>query len=165
MEVFSKLGIDWRLLVAQLINFGILFWILRRFLYKPILDVLEKRKTTIEKGFEDAKLAEEKLRAAEKEALLILQKAKHEAEKTVEQAQKDAQNERQEITRKAKEEVYRIIYEAREKILAERQDMIDEVKKELAGVVTDAVSVVLAGVSDKKISADLAKKAIQEISR
>ena len=36
-ELLSKLGIDWRLLIAQLINFLILLFVLRRFAYKPIL--------------------------------------------------------------------------------------------------------------------------------
>ncbi len=161
MEVFAKLGIDWRLLVAQLINFAILFWVLRRFLYKPILDVLEKRKTTIEKGFEDAKTAEHTLSRAEKDANSLIQKAKNEASNIVDQAQKTAQQERQETVKKAKDEVHRIIYEAREKILAERQDMLEGVRQELVGVVVEATGAVLRGVSDKKISTELAKKAIE----
>lgn len=163
MEVFAKLGIDWRLLVAQLINFAILFWVLRKFLYKPILDVLEKRKVAIEKGFEDAKSAEHALSRAEKDASALVQKAKQEASSIIEQAQKTAQQERAETLQKAKDEVHRIIYEAREKILAERQDMIEGVQKELVHVVTEAASVVMRGVSDKKMSAELAKKAIEEV--
>jgi F-type H+-transporting ATPase subunit b len=163
MEAFTKLGIDWRLLVAQLINFAILFWVLRKFLYKPILDVLEKRKTTIEKGFEDAKKAEHALSRAEKDAHALVQKAKQEAVHIIDLAQKTAHQERQEVLQKAKDEVHRIIYEAREKILAERQDMIESVQKELVSVVMEAASAVLRGVSDKKISAELTKKAIDEI--
>ena len=165
MEALTKLGIDWRLLVAQLINFAILFWILRKFLYRPILDVLEKRKTTIEKGFENAKAAEHALHRAEKDANALVQKAKQEAAHIIQQAQKTAQQERQETSQKAKDEVHRIIYEAREKILAERQDMLEGVQKELVSVVIEATRAVLKGVSDKKISAELAKVAIEEVKK
>jgi len=163
MEAFAKLGIDWRLLIAQLINFAILFWVLRKFLYKPILDVLEKRQKTIEKGFQDAASAEQKLSRAEKDVSMLVQKAKQEATHIIEQAQKTAQQERQETVQKAKEEVHRIISEAREKILAERQDMLEGAQKELVAVVVEAVNAVLRDVSDKKVSAELAKKAIDAI--
>ena len=40
----EKLGIEPQLLLAQLVNFGIIIFVLSKFLYKPILDMLEKRK-------------------------------------------------------------------------------------------------------------------------
>ena len=61
MEIFSKLGIDWRLLLAQVVNFLILLFVLRRFAYTPMLRFLEKRKNRIEKGLKEGKLATEKL--------------------------------------------------------------------------------------------------------
>ncbi|MBI3685123.1 hypothetical protein HY250_01845 [Candidatus Azambacteria bacterium] len=42
MELFQKFGIDWRLLVMQIINFAILLFILKRYLYKPVMDMLER---------------------------------------------------------------------------------------------------------------------------
>ena len=53
MDVFAKLGIDWKLLIAQAVNFGILFLVLRRFAYKPMLDFLENRSAQIDKGLKD----------------------------------------------------------------------------------------------------------------
>ena len=48
-ELFSKLGIDWKLLIAQIINFLVLLFVLYKFAYRPILSMLEKRTKKIEK--------------------------------------------------------------------------------------------------------------------
>ena len=64
MEIFAKLGIDWKLLIAQAINFAVLFWVLRRYAYKTMLDFLEKRTVRIEKGLQDAEAAQAKLKSA-----------------------------------------------------------------------------------------------------
>lgn len=86
-ELFHAFGIDWRLLILQMINFGILVGALWFFLYKPVLAMLTKREEMIAQGVEDAEVAEktrleiegtkgEVLRAAEKEAHDVVSTAK-----------------------------------------------------------------------------------------
>ena len=72
MQTFvEKFGIDWKLMIAQLINFAIVFFILRAFVYKPVLKLLDKRRQKIEDGlaFAEKSKAElasiEELKAAE----------------------------------------------------------------------------------------------------
>ena len=73
MEVLAKLGIDWKLLIAQAVNFLVLLWILRRYAYGPILRVLEARTARIEQGLKDAQASELKLQsAADEEKKLLL---------------------------------------------------------------------------------------------
>ena len=83
----EKLGIEPSLLLAQIINFSIIVVVLTKFLYKPILAMLAKRKKEIEEGLlitERLRLEEEKLGArrekllneARKEARVILEDAK-----------------------------------------------------------------------------------------
>ena len=55
MEALESLGIDWKMLVAQVVNFIILLLILRKFLFGPIVKLLDDRRKTIEKGLSDAK--------------------------------------------------------------------------------------------------------------
>lgn len=64
-ELFLKLGIDWKLLLAQAANFLILLVVLRLTVYTPLLTLLKTRRQKIEQGLEDAKLAGEKLAEAE----------------------------------------------------------------------------------------------------
>ena len=77
LEVF---GIDWRLLVINAINFGLLLLALRYFLYGPIMAVLESRRERIAKGVRDAELAERELQETEAARSVVLAKAGKEAD-------------------------------------------------------------------------------------
>jgi len=61
MEIFNQFGINPLLLLAQVVNFAVLLFILKRFLYKPILKVLEERKKRIEESLKNAEEIEKRL--------------------------------------------------------------------------------------------------------
>ena len=82
-QLFSAFGIDWRLLIAQAVNFGIVLVALRYFLYKPVLAVLEERRRAVAKGVEDAARAGELLSGADAEASARVAAADAEAEQIV----------------------------------------------------------------------------------
>lgn len=65
-ELFSQLGVNFKLLAAQAINFLIVLTILRLTVYKPLLGLLESRRSKIQKGIEDSELAKKELEASEK---------------------------------------------------------------------------------------------------
>ena len=51
---------DWSTLALQTVNFAVLVWLLHRFLYKPVLRMIDARRTEVEKGYADARAAEDK---------------------------------------------------------------------------------------------------------
>ena len=61
MEALANLGIDWKLLLAQVVNFVVVLLVLRRFAYQPMLRLLDERTHKIEKGLADAESATRKL--------------------------------------------------------------------------------------------------------
>ncbi len=61
-SITTQLGIDWKLLLSQAVNFLLLLVILRIFVYKPILDILKKRREKIEEGIAKAKEADIRLK-------------------------------------------------------------------------------------------------------
>jgi F-type H+-transporting ATPase subunit b len=90
-EILSQLGINWRLLLSQGVNFFIVFGILTVFVWKPLLRIMQDRKSQIETGLENAKEIERRLKdierereenrkAAEKHALEIIASAEKRAE-------------------------------------------------------------------------------------
>ena len=83
-ELLNKLGIDYKLLIAQIINFLVLLFVLWKFAYGPILAILEKRQKKIEKGLADAEAAEKRLEESEKKQKEVLRKARTEAKEIVE---------------------------------------------------------------------------------
>lgn len=129
MDIFSQFGLNPLLLVAQIINFLILFWILKKFLYKPLLDTLKERREAIAKGLkeaEDARLMYEKAEERERE---ILKKAQNESKKLLEEAKKQHADMLQKAQEDAKNQADTILKEAREQIAFEAK----ETEKRLSG--------------------------------
>lgn len=162
MDILHQLGIDWKLLLAQLVNFSILLYVLHRFLYKPLLGVLERRSATIEKSLADAKALEERVKETSAEQKKILASAKHEAAAILEKADALAEQKRQVALKKAKEEVAGVVQEAREKILIEKDQMLLEAKKQFEDLVLRATEAVLLRDMKGDIPQELIKKVAQK---
>lgn len=122
MEVLREFGVDWRLLLAQVINFLIIFYVLKRYAYKPILAMLKKREQIIKESLEQAEEARRLLEQSEQKEKEILHKAQAEAKKLLAEAQKERDlflEESKEITQK---QVERMLKEAREQIAFESKE-------------------------------------------
>ncbi|MEK7648563.1 MAG: F0F1 ATP synthase subunit B [Patescibacteria group bacterium] len=165
MEILTSLGVDWRLLVAQLVNFAILFFALYKLLYKPLLALLEKRTAKIEKGLADADAAEEKLKLTDQTYKQIVLKAKKEAEKILEEASALAEQHRQETVKQTREEVKRVVTQAKTRIEQEKQQMLEDAKKDIVDLVVQASASIAQTSGEKKISKDLAKKAVDRLKK
>jgi F0F1-type ATP synthase membrane subunit b/b' len=115
MGFFGKIGVDWSLILAQAVNFGILLWVLRRFAYEPLLKGMaesdleraESRMAAVKQAESDA--------AAERQRLLG--EAKQSASKMVEQAEQ--------IAAQIKERV-------KQEAAAERQKLLAHLEKQAA---------------------------------
>lgn len=108
MEILGNLGIDIKLLIAQIINFGLLLWLLKKFLYAPIIRRIEKderelneaknQKEKLEKEkqqFQEQKIKE--LAEARKKTESIIAEAQNLAKKIEERAQKETEEEKEKI--------------------------------------------------------------------
>lgn len=93
-QLFSAFGIDWRLLIAQAVNFAIVLVALRYFLYTPVLTMLTKRRELVAKGVEDAEQAAALLAGADDEAAKRVATADTEAESIVSAARETANAEK-----------------------------------------------------------------------
>jgi len=100
-QLFSAFGIEWSLLIAQAVNFGIVLIALWYFLYKPVLTMLAKRQELVAKGVEDALRAGEKLAGADDEASKRVAVAESEAEEIVSTAREVANAEKVRLLKEA----------------------------------------------------------------
>ena len=99
--LFSTFGLDWHLLVAQVVNFSVLAVALTWFLYKPVLKMVQERKRIVAKGVEDALRAGEMLAEADNEASNRVKIADEEAEKIVARARESAAAEKARLLKEA----------------------------------------------------------------
>ncbi len=158
MEILELFGVDWKLLLAQLVNFLIVVGVLWFFALKPLTKTMEDRNTEIAKGLNDAKDAAERLEKVEQEVKDKLIETKGEASNILEEAKKQGEKNKQETVEKTKEEVANIIQKAKNQINSEKDSMISEVKVEVSKMVVVALEKILS----EGLSKDLDKKYIEK---
>ena len=124
---------DIKLLVAQLINFSILFFVLSKILYKPIIKVLDDRKKKVDEMLKNSQEIEEKLVKLEERQKEILKEARSKANEETQVVMKVAQEEREKIIEDAKAMAAR---EA-EKAVGKIQTMENEAVERLEGKISD----------------------------
>lgn len=128
MEALTKLGIDFKILIAQMINFGILLAILIKLLYRPILNALETRSKRIEKSLKKAEEIDRQAVAAEEEYQKKLAATKKEMQGLMETAKADAKTTCLSIVAASEEEAGRMKDSAHVQIEAERKALYADVK-------------------------------------
>ena len=102
MESFiSTFHIDWKILIAQAINFGIIFAVLYFFALKPLKKVMSERTNVIEKGIKDAKHNAELIASTQKEYEKVIADAKAEAHTLFQEGKKEAESKKAEMMAKA----------------------------------------------------------------
>lgn len=135
MELLNKLGIDWKLLLAQIVNFAILAFVLYKFVYKIVLDTLEKRSRMIEKGVHDARASGEKLMQIEKLAEQRMLETERQVGVLLEKARKDADLVKQGIMAEANAQADDFLRRTRSQIAEEKEKMLVEVRAEVSTLV------------------------------
>ena len=135
MELLTTLGIDWKLLIVQLINFVLLIGVLTFLLYRPVLKVLDERKARIAKSMEDAKKVEQMKKDMDDMRTTQMKKLDLEAGKLLEAARKQADDMKKEMITRSQEEAAGIVKKAQEQLSQERDRMVSEVQGMLASVV------------------------------
>ena len=86
MAFFDAFGVDLPKLIFQVVNFLLLLYLLNRFLFKPVLKLLDERESRIKKGLEDAEAAAKDRELAKAEREAALDEARKEAQAMVDSA-------------------------------------------------------------------------------
>jgi len=150
----NGLGIDWKILVGQIINFLILLWILNKFVIKPFLALLDKRQKQIAEGIKKSEEADQSLQKAK----LIIREAEAAAEKRAKEiiaaAEKRAKEKSQEILITAEQEKQKIIKNAQETAKLEIIRLRQQSQKEMIEIAFAAAQKFLA----EKINEETDKK-------
>jgi F-type H+-transporting ATPase subunit b len=139
----GKLGINPSLLIAQLVNFGLLAILLARLLYRPVLTALENRTKRIQESIENAEQVKQQLARAQQDYDAQLGKARQEAAQIMAQANERAQAQVREVLGNAQAEAERIKAEAQQQAQQEREQLLRGLQGQLANLVTQTASTVI----------------------
>ena len=143
-ELFAAFGIDWKVLLAQSVNFGVLMVGLTYFLYKPVMSMLKERQDVIAKGIEDAKRAGEAAKTTETERVEIIAKAEREAEGILGRGVEEGKKERAHIIERAQTQGDGILSDARLQAVELERQAIKKSEKEIAQAAILAAEKILA---------------------
>ncbi len=128
--------IDWLTVAAQWINFLVLMWLLRRFLYRPIVQAMDKRQQTLAAS---AQAAEQKMQQAEQQAELYHNKlAELEAYRSerMAEARQAADTEREELAKQARSEFETLARQWRRDLEREKSAFQHQLRNELGRLIT-----------------------------
>lgn len=146
----EALGLNLGYLLVQILNFAIIFVVLRTWVYKPILNMLEKRTEKINQGMEDARKAEEARKNAESEADKILGEARTKANEIVRQAAEKADQAAEIIKADAKTKAKETHQEALKDIEDERSRILADVRGQVAALAMAATQKLIGEALDEK---------------
>ena len=160
-DLFTSLGIDWKMLIFQGVAFIILVFLLGKFVFPILIKAVDDRQAKIEdtakapaeaeKKAENAEATiEETLKTARKEAADILATAKEEAAAAIEKAETQAKTRADRIVADAHESLEKDVLKARE-----------DLKKDTLKLVKEAASLATAGIADDKLDTALIKRSVE----
>lgn len=164
-DILTGLGIDWTLLVLQLIAFLILVWLLAKFVYPVFLRIIDERQAKIDESVKAAQDAEKKAEAAETAVEDALKVARKEAADVVATAKAEAVQMVEKAEKSAKTKAERIVAEAHEDIQKEVANAKKSLEKDTLRLVKEAASLATAGVADGKFDETLIKKSVEGAKR
>lgn len=165
MDVLHNFGVEWQLLLAQIVNFLIIFYLLKRFLYKPLFNLLKKRETAIKEGLSKADESKKALEEALEKEKKIIKDAHDTAKKIVQEAKEQAEVVAKEIEEKAKKQADNMIANAKIQIEMEARTAEKELEKHVSELSIALLKKSLDHVFTDKEQAEVVKKATKEIKR
>ena len=147
----EALGLNLGYLFVQIFNFLIIFIVLRAWVFKPIMSLLEKRRAAIAQGLEDARIASEARANAEKEARDVIAKAQVEASQHIREGTERAETAGQDVIAKAEQDASKIRSDAKVEAEQERDRLLTDVRGQVASLAIAATQkLVVAELSDKE---------------
>lgn len=161
-DMFSSLGINWQMLTLQGVAFLILLFILRKWVYPPLVSMLDKRDEQIRISAEAAEEAKKDAEAAEEKTAELLKTAREEATEIVATAREEAASVVEAAGKKATDKADALVAAAREDISREVKAAKKELYNETLGLVADATGLVLKQKVDAKADAKLIERAVKE---
>ena len=135
--------IDWKIIIAQAINFGVVLGVFYFFALKPIKKLMRERKERIEKGLVDAKHNENMLELTQKESEEIIAKVRAEGHELWKEAKDEAELKKQKMLEDAKVEVQAMLDSTRKILESEKARILDEAKLEVTSLVIRATEKIL----------------------
>jgi F-type H+-transporting ATPase subunit b len=162
MEGFASLGINLPLLVVFIINFIVLLILLRLFLYKPVLKMLDERARRTKEAMELAEATKKEYEQARIEVQKQIDQGRQEAQAIITKALQTGERLREESREEATKQAQAIIERTRAELESEREKLVDGLRKEFVEIAISAAEKVIRETLDKERHRKLIEETLQQ---
>jgi len=162
-ELLDNLGVQWQLLLAQVVNFFILLVLLKKFLYKPMLKFLRERRQGIEEGLKKSELADQKFTEMRELQARELSKTRQEAQKIISEAKKRAEEAKSQIMAQAKKETESLFAKAEKDMEQVKTQRIEQAEQEIGRLAIEGMEYLVREKMSQEQRTALADEAIQHV--
>ncbi len=162
MGGFASLGINLPLLVVFIINFIILFVLLRIFLYKPVLKMLDERSKRTKEGMELAEATKKEYEQAKSEIQKQIEKGRQEAQAIIAQTIQVGERLKVESRQEATKQAQVIVDRTRAELETERDKIVGDLRREFVDIAISAAGKVIKETLDKEKHRKLIDETLQE---
>ena len=163
-ELFARFGIDWWKFIATTANFCIVLWVLHRFAYKPILQMLEERKTRIADSMANAEKIKQELATTQQQRDQVLSETNAKAQKLIEETRLAAEQIREKTVAEARQQAENELTRAQRQIAVERDQMLVEARRDITALVINTTAKVTGKVLTPEDQRRLAEETNREIA-
>ena len=164
MEILNQFGINPLLLLAQVVNFFVLLFILKKLLYGPILKVLAERKKKIEDSLKNAQEIEKRLQETNEKIDQMMAKASEEIQGMMSEGQKMRDQILYEAHQKASKDVENMMKKGDEALRVEKEKMLGEVRGEITRLVVAVFHKLVGKVITQKDQKEMIEKEVRGLS-
>ncbi len=161
-ELVKTFHIDWKLLIAQLINFGIVLGVLWYFALRPLMKMMSNRTSAIDKSLKEAKEIEQKLHEAEQTKQSIVTEAKKESAIIMENAYQEAEKVREQKIKETRDEMGKLAEKVKVEMALEKEKMVADARREVADLVVAAASKIVEKNLDTAANKHLVEETIKQ---
>ena len=162
-SLITTFHIDWKIIIAQLINFAIVFAVLYFFALKPLKKLMDERSETIKGGLDNAEKQKELLANAESEYQAMIAKGNAEAVVKMKEVKNDMEEFRAKEMAKLQDEFAAAKEASKKQNEADKAKMLEEVKKEAVAFIISATEKVLGEVATGKVETKLVEESIKNL--
>lgn len=164
MDILNQFGVQPVLLAAQVVNFLILLFILKKFLYKPILKVLDERKKRIEDSLKNAEEIERRLQQTHEQSERIIAKTLKESQRILNETNAAAAQILEKANKAAEQIVLKATADAKKIIELEKEVLTRQIRANVGNLVTLVIEKVTGKEITKKDQVEIIEKEVRNLS-
>jgi len=150
-------------IIFNIINFIVIFLLLRHFLFTPVTEHLEGRRNKIQNALNDAEETRQEAGRLKEQYESKMQNIREERNEIIQKATRSGESRKSEIIKEAREEAEKIKDRAEKEMSRERQKMINELKDQTSSIAMLAASKVLEKELDEKSHESHIQEFINEV--